>query len=69
MRLGRDVLSRIIFGCGRREGGFGAAFVGSTLGALLGVISAYSAARSIYCSNGDGLIISFPLLILAAGGR
>ena len=40
--FGRDVLSRLIYGSRTAlKVGFGAAFVGSSLGALLGVISAY----------------------------
>ena len=50
--FGRDVLSRLIYGSRTAlKIGFGAAFVGASIGALLGVISLTSAARSTCCSS------------------
>ncbi len=65
--LGRDVLSRIIYGS--RTAlivGFGAALVGATMGAVLGVGSAYFGGRvDLYLQRVMDIFISFPLIILA----
>jgi peptide/nickel transport system permease protein len=65
--FGRDVLSRLIYGA--RTAllvGFSAAFVGTSLGALLGVISAYFGHTvDLVLERLMDLLISFPLLILA----
>ncbi len=65
--FGRDVLSRLIYGS--RTAlivGFGAAFVGATVGAVLGVGSAYFGGQvDLYCQRFMDIFISFPLIILA----
>ena len=64
---GRDVLSRLIYGS--RTAlivGFGAAFVGATAGAVLGVGSAYFGGRiDLVLQRFMDIFISFPLIILA----
>jgi peptide/nickel transport system permease protein len=65
--FGRDVLARLIYGS--RTAlivGFGSAFVGATLGAVLGVGSAYFGGRvDLYLQRVMDVFISFPLIILA----
>ncbi|MGH8686314.1 MAG: ABC transporter permease [Burkholderiales bacterium] len=64
---GRDVLSRIIFGS--RTAlivGLGASFIGATVGALIGVASAYFGGRiDLVVQRVMDVLISFPLIILA----
>ena len=65
--FGRDVLSRLVYGS--RTAlivGFGAAFVGATAGAVLGVGSAYFRGWiDLVVQRFMDIFISFPLIILA----
>jgi peptide/nickel transport system permease protein len=64
---GRDVLSRIIFGSQTALiVGLGASMIGATLGALIGVASAYFGGRfDLIMERINDVLISFPLIILA----
>ncbi len=65
--FGRDVLSRIIYGS--RTAllvGFASSFIGTTLGAILGVASAYFGGRvDLLMQRLMDIFLSFPLIILA----
>jgi peptide/nickel transport system permease protein len=65
--FGRDVLSRLIYGSRTAlKIGFGAALVGASLGALLGVVSAYFGGKvDLLLERIMDILISFPLLVLA----
>ena len=64
---GRDVLSRIIYGSQTALiVGFGAAVIGATAGAVLGVGGAYFGGRiDLFLQRIMDIFISFPLIILA----
>jgi peptide/nickel transport system permease protein len=65
--FGRDVLSRLMYGSRTAlKIGFGAAVVGASIGALLGVVSAYFGGKiDLLLERLMDVLISFPLLILA----
>jgi len=65
--FGRDVLTRLIYGSRTAlMVGFGAAVVGATLGAILGVGSAFFGGRvDLYLQRFMDIFIAFPLIILA----
>jgi peptide/nickel transport system permease protein len=65
--FGRDVLSRLLHGSRTALFvGFGAAFVGATVGAILGVGSAYFGGRvDLYLQRVMDVFLAFPLIILA----
>jgi peptide/nickel transport system permease protein len=65
--FGRDVLSRIIYGSRTALWvGFASAFLGASLGAVIGVGSAYFGGRTdLILQRFMDLLLSFPLIILA----
>ena len=65
--FGRDVLSRIMYGARiALFVGFAASFAGCTLGALLGVVSAYSGGKvDLLLERLMDILLAFPQLILA----
>ncbi len=65
--FGRDVLTRLIYGSRTAlMVGFGAAVIGATLGAVLGVGSAFFGGRvDLYLQRLMDIFIAFPLIILA----
>jgi peptide/nickel transport system permease protein len=65
--FGRDVLSRIIYGSRTAMlVGFACAFIGATVGAVIGVASAYFAGRvDLLVQRVMDIFLAFPLIILA----
>ncbi len=65
--FGRDVLSRIIYGSRTALWvGFSSSFMGASLGAILGVTSAYFGGKiDLIIQRLMDLLLSFPLIILA----
>jgi len=65
--FGRDVMTRIMYGARiALFVGFAASFGGCTLGALLGVVSAYSGGKvDLVLERVMDILLAFPLLILA----
>ncbi len=65
--FGRDVLSRILYGA--RTAllvGFGSSLLGATVGALLGVVSAYFGGRlDLWLQRLLDVVMAFPIIILA----
>jgi peptide/nickel transport system permease protein len=65
--FGRDVLSRIIYGARTALAiGFIASFLGSTAGAVIGVVSAYFGGKTDLIIQGImDVLLSFPIIVLA----
>jgi peptide/nickel transport system permease protein len=65
--FGRDVLSRIIYGARTALAvGFLASFVGSTIGAIIGVMSAYFGGKAdLVIQRVMDVLLSFPIIVLA----
>ena len=65
--FGRDILSRIMYGARTALTiGFLSSFVGCTIGAILGIASAYYGGwRDLLVQRGIDLLLSFPIIVLA----
>jgi peptide/nickel transport system permease protein len=65
--FGRDVLTRLIYGARIALFiGFASSFLGSTIGAIIGMVSAYAGGKTdLYVQRVMDVILAFPLLILA----
>ena len=65
--FGRDVLSRIIYGARTALAvGFLASFLGSTAGAIIGVVSAYFGGKTdMIIQRIMDVLLSFPIIVLA----
>jgi peptide/nickel transport system permease protein len=65
--FGRDILSRLIFGARTALSiGFFSAFIGCSLGAIIGITSAFAGGKvDMLVQRGIDLMLSFPIIILA----
>lgn len=65
--FGRDVLSRVIYGARTALAiGFIASFLGSTVGAVIGVASAYFGGKTdLFVQGVMDVLLSFPIIVLA----
>jgi peptide/nickel transport system permease protein len=65
--LGRDVLSRLIYGTRMSLAvGVGAIFLGTTMGSIIGLVSGYLGGRTdMYVQRLMDMLLAFPALILA----
>ena len=65
--FGRDVMTRIIYGARTALAvGFLASFVGSTAGAVIGVVSAYFGGKiDMIIQGAMDILLSFPIIVLA----
>ena len=65
--FGRDILSRLIYGARTALSiGFFSAFIGCSIGAIIGIISAFAGGKvDILVQRGIDLMLSFPIIILA----
>ena len=65
--FGRDMLTRVIYGARTALAvGFLASFVGSTVGAIIGVVSAYFGGKIDMIIQGFmDILLSFPIIVLA----
>ncbi|HKA44985.1 MAG TPA: ABC transporter permease [Burkholderiales bacterium] len=65
--FGRDVLSRVIYGARTALAiGFIASFIGSTMGGVIGVVSAYCGGKIDLVIQGVmDVLLSFPIIVLA----
>ena len=67
LSFGRDVMTRVIYGARTALAvGFLASFVGSTAGAVIGVVSAYFGGKiDMIIQGAMDILLSFPIIVLA----
>jgi peptide/nickel transport system permease protein len=65
--FGRDVLSRIIYGARTALAvGFLSSFIGSSIGAIIGVVSAYAGGKlDMFIQRVMDVLLAFPIIVLA----